>query len=143
MRPVPPTPSRSRRRARGRFVVARLDLAEAAGILTANAAGARVRPLSAEDAAVFCALAEESINAMQPLDLLSRTPRAFPRGRCGTLVHPQLHPSARARRHAAGRRPETVNRFLRSLPPEHQLTLSPTSSSQWGELGADPRCSRS
>ena len=44
--------------------------------------------------------------------------------RCGAMVHPELHSSARARRHdCTGVTPETVNRFLSSLPPEHQLTL--------------------
>jgi hypothetical protein len=34
--------------------------------------------------------------------------------------------------------PETVNRFLRSLPAEHQLTLITDLVGHWSELGADP-----
>jgi hypothetical protein len=31
-----------------------------------------------------------------------------------------------------------VNRFLSSLPPEHQLTLIADLVGQWSDLGADP-----
>ena len=34
-------------------------------------------------------------------------------------------------------KPRTVNRFLRSLPPENQLTLLTSLVEQWGALGAD------
>jgi len=33
--------------------------------------------------------------------------------------------------------PEAMNRFLRSLPHEHQLTLLTDLVEQWGALGAD------
>jgi hypothetical protein len=36
-----------------------------------------------------------------------------------------------------GIRPRAVNRFLRSLPHEHQLTLLTDLVDRWGELGAD------
>ena len=34
-------------------------------------------------------------------------------------------------------KPRAVNRFLRSLPPESQLTLLTDLVEQWGALGAD------
>ena len=34
-------------------------------------------------------------------------------------------------------KPRTVNRFLRSLPTENQLTLLTNLVEQWGALGAD------
>jgi hypothetical protein len=34
--------------------------------------------------------------------------------------------------------PDTINRFLGSLPPEHQLTLIADLVDHWSELGADP-----
>jgi hypothetical protein len=34
--------------------------------------------------------------------------------------------------------PDTVNHFLGSLSPEHQLTLIADLVGQWSELGADP-----
>ena len=36
-----------------------------------------------------------------------------------------------------GVRPAAINRFLRSLPPEAQLTLLTDLVEQWGALGAD------
>ena len=36
-----------------------------------------------------------------------------------------------------GIKPRVIERFLRSLPPEHQLTLLTDLVEQWGALGAD------
>ena len=36
-----------------------------------------------------------------------------------------------------GLKPRTVNRFLKSLPHEHQLTLLGDLVDRWGALGAD------
>ena len=38
----------------------------------------------------------------------------------------------------AGVKPRTVNRFLKALAPEHQLTLLADLVDRWGALGADP-----
>jgi hypothetical protein len=35
-------------------------------------------------------------------------------------------------------KPRTINRFLRSLPTENQLTLLTNLVEQWGALGAGP-----
>jgi hypothetical protein len=138
MRPVPqePVPFST---PRGWTMFARaLDLAEAAGELTRDARRALAfGRLSAEDAAVFCALAEESIGAMQPIEHYFAHPEALPRAdtarwfvlncirqnvRDGTLHRIE---------------PDAVNRFLRSLPHEHQLTLLTDLVDRWGALGAD------
>jgi hypothetical protein len=138
MRPVPqePVPFSTPRSwtlfARG------LDLAEAAGQLTREARRALAfGRLSPEDAAVFCAVAEESSGAMHPIDHYFAHPETLPGGdtarwfvlncirqnvKDGTLV---------------GLKPKAVNRFLRSLPHEHQLTLLTDLVDRWGALGAD------
>ena len=54
--------------------------------------------LSPEDAAVFCALAEESSGPVQPLESYIREPELLPKGDVRALVHPRLHPPVRARR---------------------------------------------
>jgi hypothetical protein len=68
------------------------------------------------------------------------------------LEHPERLPSGDAarwfilnciRQHVrdgtlVGATPATVNQFLRSLPPEHQLTLVADLVGHWSELGADP-----
>jgi hypothetical protein len=116
-----------------------IDLAERAGILTRELRRALAfGRVSAEDAAVYCALAEESIQHLQPLTAY--------------IEHPSLLPSGDAarwfilnciRQHVRdgklqGVRPETINNFLSSLPTEHQLTLIADLVGHWSELGADP-----
>jgi len=115
-----------------------LDLAERAGILTRESRRALAfGRLSAEDAAVFCALAEEQIGTMRPIE--------------DYIIHPDLLPKTDAarwfvlnciRQHVRDRRlshikPRAVNRFLRALQPEQQLTVVSDLVEQWGALGAD------
>jgi len=115
-----------------------LDLAEASGILTRDLR--RVLAfgrLSAEDAAVFCAMAEELIGPMKPLQYYIENPRALPEGEAARwfilncirqlVKDDRLHDVP----------PATVNRFLASLPAEHQLTLLTDLVERWGALGAD------
>ena len=101
MRPVPAEPVPfSTPRAWTLFARA-LDLAEAAGELTREARRALAfGRLSAEDAAVFCALAEESIGPMHPLEHYFAHPESLPAGRYRALVRPELHPPEREGRQA-------------------------------------------
>ncbi|HVE88501.1 MAG TPA: AAA family ATPase [Burkholderiaceae bacterium] len=115
-----------------------LDLTEAAGMLTGETRRALAfGRLSPEDAAVFCALAEETIAPMRPL--------------ADYIVNAELLPQGEAarwfildciRRHVRDGRldgvtPKAVNRFLLSLPHENQLTVLTDLVEQWGALGAD------
>ena len=115
-----------------------LDLAEAAGILTREARRALAfGRLSAEDAAVFCALAEEAIGAMQPIDHYFAHPESLPHGDIARWFVLNC-----IRQHVkdgklGGLEPGIVNRFLRSLAHEHQLTLLTDLVDRWGALGAD------
>jgi hypothetical protein len=138
MRPVPQEPVPfSTPRAWTMFARA-LDLAEAAGMLTPQARRALAfGRLSAEDAAVFCAMAEESIGPMQPIDYYFRHPDALPPGDTARWFVLNC-----IRQHVqdgklGGIDPRDVNRFLRSLPHEHQLTLLGDLVDRWGALGAD------
>jgi hypothetical protein len=116
-----------------------LDLAESAGILTRDLRRALAfGRVSAEDAAVFCALAEEAIQRMQPLSHYIAHPDSLPSGDAARwFILNCIRQHVRDGTLAAVT-PETVNRFLRSLPPEHQLTLVADLVEHWSELGADP-----
>jgi hypothetical protein len=113
-------------------------MAETSGILTSQTRRALAfGRLSAEDAAVFCALAEESIGPVRPIEdyversgLLPKTEAA----RWFILNCIRQHVRDGKLSHL---KPRVVNRFLRSLTPENQLTLLTDLVEQWGALGAD------
>jgi hypothetical protein len=116
-----------------------LDMAEAGGVLARETRRALAfGRLSAEDAAIFCALAEEAIGAMHPVRHYVEHPEALPRGDAARWFVLNC-----VRQHVRdgkleGLKPRTVNRFLKSLPYEHQLTLLADLVDRWGALGADP-----
>jgi MoxR-like ATPase len=116
-----------------------LDLAEAAGILTRELRRALAfGRVSAEDAAVYCALAEEAIQRMQPLAHYIEHPSSLPSGDAARwFILNCIRQHVRDGRLQAVA-PDTINRFLGSLPPEHQLTLIADLVDHWSELGADP-----
>ena len=138
MRPVPQEPVPFSTPRSWTLFARALDLAEASGELTREARRALAfGRLSAEDAAVFCALAEESIGAMHPIEHYFAHPEALPRGDTARWFVLNC-----IRQHVkdgklGGLKPRTVNRFMRSLPHEHQLTLLTDLVDRWGALGAD------
>ena len=115
-----------------------LDAAEHAGLLTHDIRRALAfGRLSAEDAAVFCALAEEAIGPMRALSDYIRDPSALPAGDAARwfilhCIRQQVHDER-----LTGLDAENINRFLRALPDEHQLTLLTDLVDRWGALGAD------
>ena len=115
-----------------------LDMAEQAGILTRDSRRALAfGRLSAEDAAVFCALAEETVGALAPVESYIERPDTLPKGETARwFVLNSIRQNV-----AAGRlgpvKPRAVAKFLRSLPTENQLTLLTDLVEQWGALGAD------
>ncbi len=138
MRPVPAEPVPFSTPRAWALLSRALDLAEGAGILTRETRRALAfGRLSAEDAAVFCALAEEQIGAIRPIE--------------DYIIHPDFLPRTDAarwfilnciRQHVrdgtlAPLKPRAVNRFLRGLQPEQQLTVLTDLVEQWGQLGAD------
>jgi hypothetical protein len=116
-----------------------LDMAQASGILNRETRRALAfGRVSAEDAAVFCALAEEAIERMHPLEHYIKHPDKLPKGdaaRWFVLNAMRQH----VREGRLGKLPaRVVNKFLRSLPTEHQLTLVGDLVGQWSAMGADP-----
>jgi hypothetical protein len=93
--------------------------------------------LSPEDAVVFCALAEDSIGAVRPLEEYLRKPELLPKGDSARwFILDCIRQFVRDGR-ADGIRPHVVNRFLRALSSEHQLLLLNDMVETWGALGAD------
>jgi hypothetical protein len=138
MRPVPSEPAPFSTPRAWTHLSRALDLAEKDQLLTRETR--RILAfgrLSAEDAAVFCALAEESIAAMEPLEYYLEHPDVLPQGEAARWFIlnciRQLVKDGRVN----GLPPATINRFLASLPDEHQLTLLADLVERWGDLGAD------
>lgn len=138
MRPVPADPVPfSTPRAWAQLSRA-LDLAEKSNLLGNDTRRALAfGRLSPEDAVVFCALAEEAIGAIRPLDDYLRQPDLLPKGDSARwFVLDCIRQHVRDGR-ADHLKPAVVNRFLRSLSSEHQLTLVTDMVEKWGALGAD------
>jgi MoxR-like ATPase len=115
-----------------------LDLAQSFGVLTRETRRALAfGRLSAEDAAVFCALAEETIQPMRPLEDYVQDPGLLPGGEAARwFILDCIRKRVRDDRLGpVGKR--AVNRFLRALAPEHQLTVLTDLVERWGALGAD------
>ncbi|MCA0421993.1 MAG: AAA family ATPase [Proteobacteria bacterium] len=138
MRPVPADPVPFSTPRAWSLLSRALDLAHKGGILTNETRRAlafgRVSP---EDAAVFCALAEESIGPVQPLERYIREPDLLPKGESARwFLLDCIRQFVRDGR-ADAMPPRVINRFLRSLSEEHQLILITDMIEKWGELGAD------
>lgn len=139
MRPVPADPQPFSTPRAWTLLSRGLDLAESAGVLTPELRRALAfGRVSAEDAAVYCALAEESIQRMQPLTSYIEDPASLPSGDAARwFILNCIRQHVRDGR-LTGLPPDTVNRFLASLSPEHQLTLVADLVEHWSDLGADP-----
>lgn len=138
MRPVPAEPVPFSTPRAWTLLSRALDLAQQGGILTSeNRRALAFGRLSPEDAAVFCALAEESIGAVRPIDEYIRKPDLLPKGDSARwFVLDCIRQFVRDGR-ADDLRPAVVNRFLRSLSHEHQLIVLTDMVEKWGELGAE------
>lgn len=138
MRPVPnePVPF-STPRAWALFSRA-LDLAEASGVLNRDTRRALAfGRLSAEDAAVFCALAEEQIGVIRPAEEYIGKPNLLPKTEAARwFVLNSIRQLVRDGR-LSHLKPAKVDKFLSSLPAESQLTLVTDLVEKWGALGAD------
>ena len=115
-----------------------LDMAENAGILNRETRRSLAYGrLSAEDAAVFCALAEETVGALAPIESYVDDPDSLPKGDTARwFILNCIRQNVQAGR-LTNVKPRAVNRFLRSLPPENALTILTDLVEQWGALGAD------
>jgi hypothetical protein len=139
MRPVPADPVPFSTPRAWSHLSRALDLAEKAGQLTPEIRRALAHGrLSAEDAAVFCALAEESIGPVQPIERYIREPSILPQGDSARWFVLDLIRQFVRDGKAEGMPARTVNRFLRALSPEHQLIVLSDMVEIWGRLGAEP-----
>ena len=115
-----------------------LDLAQGAGVLTRETRRALAfGRLSAEDAAVFCALAEEMLGAMEAPAFYVEHPDKLPKAEAARwFVLNCIRQLVRDDR-LTGIKPRAIEKFLRSLTNEQQLTLITDQVERWGALGGD------
>jgi len=138
LRPVPDVPAPfSTPRAWAAFSRA-LDLAAAHGALDAASRRALAHGrLSPEDAAVFCALADESLAPLRDLPDYLREPASRPEGTSARwFVLDCIRQHLRAGR-LATIEPSAFDRFLRTLSDEHQLAVITDLVEDWAEAGAE------
>jgi hypothetical protein len=138
MRPVPTDPVPFSTPRSWSLLSRAFDMAQKAGVLTNETRRALAfGRLSPEDAAVFCALAEESIGAVQPLERYMREPDLLPKGDSARwFILDCIRQFVRDGK-ADAFPPRIVNRFLRSQSQEHQLILLTDMVEKWGALGAE------
>ena len=86
---------------------------------------------------MFCALAEEALGEMKPIEAYVEHPELLPQGETARwFILNCIRQQVRLGK-LAGIRPRKISRFLRSLPAENQLVLLTDLVEQWGALGAD------
>jgi MoxR-like ATPase len=138
MRPVPQEPTPFSTPRAWSLLSNALDKAEASGILNNETRRALAfGRLSAEDAAVFCALAEEAIGKMRAVEDYIAAPDLLPKTDAARwFILNCIRQNVREGK-LSHLKPRAVNKFLGSLPPEAQLTLLTELVEQWGALGAD------
>jgi hypothetical protein len=138
MRPVPTEPVPFSTPRAWASLSRALDLSEAGGVLTAPTRRALAfGRVSAQDAAVFCAMAEEAIGQLHPIEDYLSDPGLLPREdtalwfiicRVRTLLE---------RGELRFPSPERVNAFLAGVPEEHRCALLVDLVERWAAQGAD------
>jgi hypothetical protein len=138
MRPVPADPVPFSTPRSWSHLSRAFDMAEKAGLLSNETRRALAfGRLSPEDAAVFCALAEESNGPVQPLETYIRNPDQLPTGESARwFILDCIRQYVRDSK-ADKFQPRQINRFLRSLSQEHQLILLTGMVEKWGEIGGE------
>ena len=138
VRPVPDVPAPfSTPRAWAAFSRA-LDLAEARGALDADSRRALAfGRLSPRDAAVFCAIADETAAPLRELGDYLLEPATLPEGLSARwFVLDCIRQHLKAGSLPAVESP-VVDRFLRALPDEHQLAVVTDLVERWADLGGE------
>ena len=116
-----------------------LDLAERAGELTTGSRRALAfGRLSPQDAALFCAMAEEGLADLRPLEEYFDDPSKLPEGETARWFVISRLRSVVLKGELPPVTPEKVTAFLNALPSEFRFALLVDLVSQWGELGASP-----
>ncbi|MEZ5581377.1 MAG: ATP-binding protein [Candidatus Competibacteraceae bacterium] len=115
-----------------------LDLSEKSGILNRELRRAlSFGSVSPEDAAVFCAIAEERIGELQPLLHYIERPEELPSSDMALWFLLNRIRAAATDGDLDGIAPAKINAFLNHLPEEHRFALLVDRVSLWGRLGAD------
>lgn len=92
--------------------------------------------VSAEDAAVFCAMAEARLGNLRPPTEYVLSPELLPMEHTARwFILSAIRRLVRRRELRASR--AAINRFLLALPPEHRFALFVGQVKEWGRLGAD------
>lgn len=136
MRPVPSTPIPFSTPRSWTFLSRALELAKAANSLDQHT----LRSLSfgcvsAEDAAIFCAMAEEELEELEPARKIILDPALFPDNDTARwFVICRIREMVR-RDELSDLEPAVLNSFLQSLPEEHRFSLLVDQVEAWGRLG--------
>jgi hypothetical protein len=138
MRPVPADPVPFSTPRAWSLLSRAFDMAEKSGLLSNETRRALAfGRLSPEDAAVFCALAEDSLGPVQSIESYIRNPDTLPKGDSARwFILDCVRQFVRDGK-ADGLGPRVINRFLKSLSTEHQLLVIADMVETWGALGAD------
>ena len=138
MRPVPTSPIPFSTPRAWASLSQALDLAEKQGILNREMRRALVfGRISAEDAAVFCAMAEKQIDDLQPIENYIRQPKNLPTDYSSSWFVLCLIKSALQRGELKAYTPEELNNFLNYIPLEQCVSLLIGDIEKWAELGVD------
>ena len=94
--------------------------------------------VSAEDAAVFCAMAEEAIGDLEPIPVYIENPEKLQKVEDTALwfVLSRIR-ELLEQNELTGFSSDDINLFLMELPEEHRFALLAGNVRRWGELGAD------
>jgi MoxR-like ATPase len=136
MRPVPAEPIPFSTPRAWASLSQALDLAQQDGILdNALRRALAFGRVTAEDAAIYCAMAEEAIDELRPLEDYIHQPELLPEedtARWFVFCHLR---SLVKRHELTGIPGLTINSFLMRVPPEHRFALLVDLVEQWGDLG--------
>lgn len=114
------------------------DLVERAGVLTRQTLRALAfGRVSAEDAAIFCALAEQQIHSLPAVVDCIKQPSLLPKDPTARWFFIHVVRAMVGRYELKEVTPEEVNAFLRYVPQEFRFALLVDRVSNWGYLGAD------
>jgi MoxR-like ATPase len=138
LRPVPTEPVPFSTPRAWAMLADSLDRAEHSSILDRSVRRALAfGRVSAEDAAMFCAITEEAIANLQPIGHYVEHPEDLPKGEAARwfLINRirKLVESGNLKVDSPG----TVNRFFRQLSQEHRLMLLVDLVKPWADLGAE------
>jgi MoxR-like ATPase len=138
LRPVPAEPVPFSTPRAWAMLAEALDRAQHAGILDRGVRRALAfGRVSAEDAAMFCAITEESIANLKPIAHYVEHPEDLPKGEAARYFLLNRIRKLVESGNLKVDDPAVVDRFFRALSQEHRLALMVDLVPKWAELGAE------